>query len=530
MTSCIRRYLIGIGIIFGAAIEPAFGMDDGELPVGARSQDVKAIVERAMNAFDIPGVAVAIVKDGELVLAEGYGVRKAGGQSPVDDETLFAIASNTKAMTAAALAILVDDKAVSWDDRVVEYIPGFRLYDAYVTHEFRIRDLLIHQSGLGAYSGDLMFWPETDFEIGDVIAGLRYLPQESGFRTDYAYDNLLYAVAGEVVAQASGMSWADFLEKRLFAPAGMKNCHALPERAPRRNVATPHVKVDGALVEETPKDYGAVAPAGSVVCDVKGVGAWLALMLRKGKPAGGAPVFSHTQYDALTRPRTFRKVAAVDKDIYETKFSTYALGWRVADADGALMLSHTGGFVGMFTATAMLPELGVGVAVLTNQQSSFGRSAIVTSILKAYLNNEDRDWVGYFKNLSEQEHSGFDESEAAVAAQIATADPPPLPLSAYEGVYTDNWRGEMYVRAEDGRLTLEFSRTKYMKGALEHYRNGVFVVRWFDRRLQADAFVRFSTGFDGNVDGAAMKAISDRTDPSYDFHNLDFRKRDAPAK
>src|ERR1700733_8641828 len=195
---------------------------------------IDATVARAMRAFQVPGMAVGIVKDGKLLYAKGYGVREVGKPGRVDADTLFQIGSNTKAFTAAALAILVDEGKIHWDDRVIDYLPQFRMYDPYVTREFTIRDLLTHRSGLGLGAGDLMFWPTTDFSRAEVMRGLRYLKPASGFRSEYAYDNLLYMVAGQIIPAVTGKSWEDFITERIFGPLQMRPCAASYGRIPDR--------------------------------------------------------------------------------------------------------------------------------------------------------------------------------------------------------------------------------------------------------------------------------------------------------
>ncbi len=186
------------------------------------SKQIDTLVEQSMKAFDVPGIAVGIIKDGKIVHSKGYGVRSLNTRQKTDENTLFGIASNSKAFTAAALGMLVDEGKIKWDDKVRDYIPEFKLYSPYVTEEFTIRDLLTHRSGLGLGAGDLMFFPDSsDFVLKDIIYNLRFLKQVSGFRTKYDYDNNLYIVAGEVVARVTGKSWDDFVDERIIHPLGM---------------------------------------------------------------------------------------------------------------------------------------------------------------------------------------------------------------------------------------------------------------------------------------------------------------------
>jgi CubicO group peptidase (beta-lactamase class C family) len=213
--------------------------------VPAPAFDLEADVNRALKAFDVPGIAIAIVKDGKVVAARGFGVRKLGEPAPVDGKTLFEIASNSKAFTAAALAMLVDEGRLKWDDPVSKYLPEFRMYDSYVTGEMTVRDLLTHRSGLGLGAGDLLWWPTTTFSSDDIIERLRYVKPATSFRSAYAYDNLLYIVAGKIVAKMSGKSWGETIHERILAPLGMTGTTtSLADNAGNPDVAAPHSKIN----------------------------------------------------------------------------------------------------------------------------------------------------------------------------------------------------------------------------------------------------------------------------------------------
>ena len=237
---------------------------------------IDATVARAMKAFQIPGMAVGIIKDGKLFYAKGYGVRELGKPNQVDADTLFQIGSNTKAFTAAALALLVDEGKIHWDDKVIDYLPQFRMQDPYVTREFTIRDLLTHRSGLGSGAGDLMFFPATDFSRDEIIHGLRYLKPVSGFRSKYDYDNLLYMVAGQIIPVVTGKSWEDFVTEHILDPLQMRPCAASYGRiADRGDVATPHVVINGELKAIPVVNMDVIGPAGTINCSITGMAKWI---------------------------------------------------------------------------------------------------------------------------------------------------------------------------------------------------------------------------------------------------------------
>lgn len=505
-----------------ASLLPA-ASSGASLPISPASID--RTVARTMEAFEVPGVAVGIVKDGKLVFAKGYGVRELGKPELVGPRTLFQIGSNTKAFTAAALAMLVDAGKLRWDDRVIDHLPQFRLYDAYVTREFTIRDLLSHRSGLGTGAGDLMFFPETDFTREELIHGLRHLKPVTSFRTEYDYDNVLYVVAGEVVAAIGGESWEDFVAKRLLAPLGMSPCAPTYERVTdRSDMASPHVRVDGHIKTIPVEKLQLSAAAGAINCSIDGMAKWLQTQLAHGKATNGQAIFSAERSAEMWSMNTVKPIQPELAALTQTHFAGYALGWDVHDSFGRKIVSHTGGVPGTVTWITLVPELQLGVMVFTNQQSGVAMEVVGNQILDAYLQAPTRDWVaiGVAFDARRAAHAKAIEDEARKVS--ASASPPALSLEAYAGCYIDAWRGAATVRREGDNLILKFSRTDRLEGALHPFRGNVFIVRWNDRSLEADAYVRFDQGFGRDIERLSMQAVSPATDFSFDFQDLDFRK------
>lgn len=492
------------------------------------SRSVDALVDAAMRTFGTPGISVGIVKDGELVFAKGYGVGDIGNPAPVTPETIFAIGSNTKAFTAAALALLVDEGKIGWDDKVIDHLPEFRMYDPYVTREFTIRDLLTHRSGLPSYAGDLLFVPATDFTREDVVRTLRYLKPSSSFRSRYAYDNLLYIVAGQIIPAVTGQSWEDFVETRLLRRLGMAPCAVNRSRLQGViNAAAPHSMVGSAMRKVAPDDLEMAGPAGSIQCNIPGMAKWMNMLLADGGDAAGKPLLSKTQSLELWTPQT---LLPIDREGLAAaagmRFQSYGLGWSVADMRGQTLVYHDGEVGGMSSMVALLPESRFGVVVLANQQHQATKIAITLQIVETFLGGDGQDWVKLLKEATDQE----DDQVRKVAAQVETvlsgkAAAPALPLSAYAGTYADAWRGDVSVSLGKDGLVMRFSRTKGLEGRLYPYSGDMFVVKWNDRSLNADAFVRFSQDFGRQVEGFTMRAVSPTTDPSFDFRDLSFRKR-----
>ncbi|MEO8112846.1 MAG: serine hydrolase [Phenylobacterium sp.] len=498
------------------------------LPVGAQPQDIDRLAARIQERFVVPGMAVAIVKDGKVLFAKGYGIREAGKPGKVDADTLFGIGSNTKAFTAAALAMLVDEGKLGWDDKVIDHLPGFRLYDPYVTRELTVRDLLTHRSGLGLGSGDLMLFPATDFKRSEVIHNLRYLPPASSFRSKFAYDNLLYIVAGDLVPAITGVSWETFVKTRILDRLGTGCASTFSEIPAGQAVALPHAVVDGKLTVVTPDPSTAYDPAGSIQCNATGMARWMAAQLAEGRLAEGPPLFSKAQHDQMWTPQTIVGPLPASAATTRTHFRNYGLGWFIEDYEGQLRVSHTGGLIGMVSAVTLLPEQKVGIVVLTNQQSS-GRTAMMQSLLDAFTGKPGSDSIAKVGDMeAEYWKRAATADQAAEAAIQAAGGRAFLPLEAYAGVYHDIWRGDVTVEKRGDKLRMAFSRTSGMQGDMQVMKGNVFVVRWDDRTLRADALVNFRTGLDGAVSGMTMAPLSPTTDFSFDYQDLDFT-RSAPA-
>jgi CubicO group peptidase (beta-lactamase class C family) len=481
----------------------------------AAAQDyIDRTVERARREFEVPGIAVAVVKDGRVVVAKGYGVRKLGETAPVTAESLFRIASNTKAFTTAALAMLVDEGKIRWDDRVIDQMPEFQMYDPYVTHEMTIRDLLVHRSGLGLGAGDLMFWPATDFTRDQIIRRIRFLKPASSFRSRYAYDNLLYLVAGQMIPRITGESWEEFVHERIFAPLGMSHTNAsTPELAAAADVAIPHALADGKLVALAQTNHDNNAPAGSINSCAADLAKWMIAQLGRGAYSGGR-LFSEAQSKEMWSPQTILPIADLPKGApaaLKPMFSAYGLGWMLRDWRGKKMVYHTGSLAGYVSRTTLIPELGLGVVVLTNQEAEAAHAAIAYTIVDHYLGAPEIDWVSALRDTVPREPA---------PPRRNAASKPSLPLAAYAGRYRDAWYGDVMVEQSGEGLSISFTHTKQLAGGLEHWQYDTFVARWKDRTLNADAFVTFSLGPDGKIEEVKVKPVSPLTDFSFDFEDL----------
>ena len=520
------RNIFSFLLIFGAVLCLSSAVK-GQQPLPV--QQVDSLVELVRATFDVPGIAVGIVKDGALIHAKGYGVRDLNHpQLKVDENTLFGIASNSKAFTGAAIGMLVEEGRLKWDDKVTDFLPDFQLSDPYVTREFTISDLLTHRSGLGLGAGDLMMFPDSNtFSRADIIHRLRYLKPVSSFRTQYDYNNNMYIVAGEVIQKVSGMSWEEFIEQRFFTPLGMnKSAASISRVKDRSNMISAHAPVDGKVMPIR-MDWSETAnAAGGIQSNITDLSKWMMALLNGGQYGDGKRLFSAATLADLWAPQMLLQFRGSSP--YNTHFSAYGMGWFLADVKGYKQVSHTGGLAGVVTQVTLIPELQLGIVVLTNQQSGAAFTAITNTIKDAYLGVKGQDRVKQMsdrmkKAQSDARHT-MDDVWATVKA-AKTADNTTVPAASIAGTYSDAWFGEVVVAEENGRLRLRAMRSPRLRGEMLWYKANTWVVKWDDRSMDADAFAVFNLNADGSVEGFKMSAISPLTDFSFDFQDLDLKRK-----
>ena len=488
--------------------------------------DVDAWVLRTMKTFEVPGISLAIVKNGAVVVARGYGVKKLGDPAPVDDRTLFGIASNTKAFTATALGMLVDEGKIRWDAPVIDYVPSFQLSDPYVTREMTVRDLLVHRSGLGLGAGDLLWWPSSTYDRKEIMRRLRYIPLATSFRSAYAYDNVLYLVAGEVIETVSGRSWEDFVATRILTRVGMTTSNVRHSDATKGgNVATPHARVDGMVRPIAPFDSDNTNPAGGINSNAVDMAKWMIVQLDEGRLPDGTALVQPGTARQLTTMVTPMPLGGVPPEVPELRpnFNGYGLGFELRDYRGHKLVTHTGGLPGYVSRVAMIPDARLGVAVLTNQESGAAFESIVEHVLDAYLAAPAKDWIAAFDAIEKRGRQQAAAATGAAATARDAASKPSLPLDRYAGRYRDAWYGDLTISRKGAGLAIAFERTPSLTGTLEHWQHDTFVARWTDRELRADAFVTFALTPDGTIESARMRAVSPDTDFSFDFQDLLFR-------
>jgi CubicO group peptidase (beta-lactamase class C family) len=488
-----------------------------------------AYVERVIKTFDVPGVAVAIVKDGQVVLAKGYGVRALGKPERVDADTRFGIASNTKVFTATAIAMLVEQGKIEWDAPVIRYLPDFAMYDPFVTRELSVRDLLVHRSGLGLGAGDLLWWPASTYDRAEIARRLRFVKPATSFRSAYAYDNVLYLVAGQLIEKVSGQSWEDFVATRILAPIGMRSStvrHA--DAASGGNVAATHAEVNGVVKQIAPMVSDNTNPAGGINATASDMARWMSVQLDSGRIYGGIRDIEKRLYTpasareiwSIVTPIPVRARARAGFEHLRPNLSGYALGLGVSDYRGNLRLQHSGGLPGYVSLVTMIPGKRLGVAVLTNQESTEAFNAITLRAIDNYLNVPELDYLGLFAALRDTARKQLAQATQRAAAARDSSSGPSLSLATYAGRYVDSWYGDVSITKEPGGLVMRFSHTPQLVGDMSHWQHDSFLVRWRDRELRADAYATFALNPDGTIDQLKMAPASDDVDFSFDFQDL----------
>ncbi len=507
------------------AASPVTALDSG----GISDAGVVELANRAMTEFEVPGMAIGIIKSDKVVFSRGFGVREVGKKDRVNARTLFNIASNSKAFTTAALATLVDDGTIAWDGLVIDYIPEFRMHDPWITANFTVTDLLTHRSGLSPFKGDMLLWPKPNsFTTRDVIHALRYFEQTGGFRTNYSYDNLLYIVAGEIIPRVSKRTWGQLVEERLMRPAGMKHCFA--DKIPKKhmkNMATPHGVIDGELsiIERNriPAQPPKSAAAGGIICSLDDMLTWVRVQLRGGVTPDGKVLFSEEQSREMWEPHILRSVSEREFELDRTHFKAYGLGWRLADVHGFKQVSHTGTLAGFKSYMVLIPELELGVVYLSNGSSSAARSTVMNTIVRSFMPVEQVDWIQmHLDEMAAAEQEAQQKLENVPGREEWKLQPHDVSdLSRFVGRYRDPWFGDVLIKLEDDQLVFSSEKSPKLLGPLTHFEGKQFMIRWIDRSLEADAFIHFEVAMDGTVTGMSMSKL---TPGDYDYEDLDFTR------
>ena len=487
-----------------------------------RLKEIDEYAAKAGQDWKVPGFSVAVVKDDRVVFVKGYGVRELGKPEPVDKDTLFAVASNTKAFTSAALATLVDEGKLRWDDPVTKHLPWFQLYDPYVTREMTVRDLLSHRSGLATFGGDLL-WYETTYPREEVVRRVRLLKPVYGFRSRYGYQNIMFIAAGEIVPAVTGKSWDDYVREKFFAPLGMTRSNTtFKQLAASQNVAAPHNETDGRVKVVRYSNVDSLGGAGSINSTAAEMAEWVRLQLGRGT-YGGKKIFSADRSREMWTPHTVVSGVSESAERFNptVHFNLYGLGWGLSDYRGRKVVTHSGGLDGMTSRVALLPEENLGVVVLTNSETPL-QAFLYYKIFDVFTGAPARDWsADYMARVRAARERDEAETKKVEAARVADTKPS-LPLSAYAGAYGGPMYGDAKVTEENGRLVVRLLPSPAYVGDLEHWHFDTFRIKW--RESVVYPYPRGWVTFHLDHQGKVSEMKIDVPNPDFDFKELEFKR------
>ena len=442
------------------------------------ASQIAGLIEKCRTDWNVPGLSVAIVKDGQVILAQGFGVRQLGQPEMVDADTLFAIASNTKAFTAAALAMLEEDGKLHWDDRVQQHLPWLQLYDSYVSAELRIDDLLCHRSGLGTFSGDLLWWG-TPYSPEEVLRRTRYLPAKGPFRAHYGYSNLMFLAAGEVISKSAGKPWAQFIQERILQPVGMsRTVTSITALESIGNAASPHKPTLDKVSPIPWYNWDTMAAAGGIISSANDMAKWLRVQLDRGRIDDSHQLFSEASSRRMWSPQTVMPISeSAQKRSPTTHFRSYGLGWVLADYKGKLTVSHGGGYDGMYSQVLLVPEESLGVVVLTNSMTGVS-TPLANTIVDGFLGGEQTDWL---TSGLEKDHADRAAFFKRISDTITPKDPgtqPSRSIDACAGTFRCPLYGDVTVSVEDAKLVLRLLPNPELIADLTHLQYDTWVMHW----------------------------------------------------
>ncbi len=519
-------------------------MSSGTLAAQMTKTQIDSIVSGAMTSLDhTVGFAIGVVKDGKIVHAKGYGKTRAGSGVPVTADTPFGIASNSKAFTATALSILVEKGTLHWDDKVVKHIPEFKMYDDYVTNNFTVQDLLTHRSGLGLGAGDLMLFPDgSNFTMNDVLKAFQHFEPVSPFRSKFDYDNLLYLVAGELIARVSGKPWSDFIEDEILNPLQMQHSYAnYGAAANTETIAVAHGFNGSSLkAVNAPISKGTVAgheglngAAGGMWSSARDMCNWMLVQLNKGTYGANLDksLFAPHQQDEMWRMHTPMAQQQDPNSPFKVHFSGYGLGWFLSDFNGFFKVHHSGAIAGMSSEVTLIPELDLGIVVLNNSDGAGLLNGLLGFVLlEEYLQLETGiNWMEMAAGMQGQQQMGDPDAEE-VWRTVAANKNNTVQTKNYVGVYEDDWFGKVEIFEKGGDLWFRSEKSPRLNGKMAFYKDTTFAIKWEYQDMNADALAVFTLSENGSAQHIKMKGISRFIDFSFDFQDLDLNRIPSPLE
>lgn len=457
-------------------------------------------IEQGRKDWNIPGMAVGIVKDGKVVYAKGFGEKQLGGGDRVDANTIFSIASVSKHMTVTALAILVDEGKITWDDPVVKHIPWFAMKDPWITKEVTIRDLLTHQTGLGRLLGNRLHFM-TNSTRDEVLYQVRYMDLEKPFRADYVYNNVMYSLAGQIIEYVDGRTWDEFMLERLFKPMGMHSgTTSITQLKTGDNLAYPHQYIEGEIVSIQRRNWDNAGPAAGVNLSINDLNKWMLMQLGEAGTYNGQTLVSIAQMDQMQSPQKALRPGGMSSG-----WRTYGFGWSISDYQGKKVVTHGGATDGFNTAMYLVPELDLGIVVVGNTFNTFG-NAVAYHVMDANLGVDEVDWHNRYLNNYKRSYERVSKARQAVHDARVKNTRPSLDLNDYVGTYRSQGYGKLEVKKAGDDLVLHFWDAEGLEATLEHWHYDTFRAVW-KNRAQREEFMQFQLGMDGKAEALNFEFV-----------------------
>lgn len=473
--------------LFGFFISSFFILNSQNLP-----DDLDEWLESSRKEWNIPGMAVGVVKDGKVVYAKGFGTKQLGKQEEVDANTIFGIASVSKNITAAALGILVDRRIIDWDDKIIEHIPWFQLKDSWITQEITIRDALTHRVGLSRILGNRLQFM-TDSPRDTILYYMRYMDFEKPFRSSFVYNNVMYSLAGQIIEYTDGRTWDDFLKQELFIPLEMNSAStSIKELKETDNVAYPHQDIDGKVIPISRRNWDNAGPAGGVNASINDLNKWMLMQLQTSGEFNGKTIVSTKQMNEIHKPQTVRFQA----DAMASQ-ATYGFGWNILDYKGKRVLTHGGATDGFNTAMYLIPELNLGIVAVGNTFNSLV-GAIAYQILDSYLGENDIDWSNRYLTGYKNAYQRVMKSREEIHNSKRKNTTPTLSLDSYTGEYYSEGYGKVEVLKRNNELILRLWDSTDLEAKLEHWHYDTFRAVWKNRAMREE-FMQFHLDKSGKV-------------------------------
>ena len=464
--------------------------------------------EQTRQEWNVPGMSVAIVKDGKIIFSKGYGVKKAGKNEKPDGNTMYAIASNTKAFTAAIIGQLVDEGKCNWDDPVQKYLPWFQVYDPAISSKVTLRDILSHRVGYGTFSGDVA-WYKSTLTAEEILRRSKHLPAAFGFRDGYGYSNIMYLAAGEVIREITGKTWFENVQERFLQPLGMTRTTIFPDELQKYgNIATPHALDEENNIPIEYTDWSEIAAMGGLISSVNDVAQWMILNMNHGH-LNNSRLISDQSVNMIWTPHNARMVDRINKNDFNSHFNAYGLGWGLRDFHGRLFTGHTGGYDGMISAVSLLPDEKLGVVVLTNGMKS-PIMAITYQTLDAFLGvNKNKNWSSELLSRVEAREKNDTRIPERKASQVNDTKPS-LPLEKFTGVYLSDIYGKITVSLSNGNLHVHHEHSPELAFSLKHFHYDVFEIVWdYEQAWFKFGTVKFNTDYYLKVTGMDFDVPND---------------------